>query len=170
MSQLSIAFEGATWILKQDTYDMIAKYAFLLEDVPQLNTYITGFLLTNRINAFHSFFWTFVFFFSFLSMNKAFALIFLAIFLLSIPQLIPRPDNKYKLTKTSPCLRTALIIYFTYHQIELSMNPKKAFILLIIFFCIFMSLPVFIVALIIPLMISSAFINTEQIVDYMHVE
>lgn len=169
MSQLSISFQGATWNLNQDTYDTIIKYAALLEDVPQLNTFVNGFLLHDALTSFKSYFWAYIFFYTLMSMNKAFALVFFSFFFFCITIFVTKPDRNYQLVKSSPYLRTALILYFTYHRIEVYMSWRKAYLLITILLFIFIFFPTFIAAMLFPIAFSSLLIKTELLVNFMRI-
>ncbi|OHT08770.1 hypothetical protein TRFO_22692 [Tritrichomonas foetus] len=169
MSQLSISFEGATWNLKQETYDTIIKYAALLEDVPQLNTFVNGFLLNDYLTSFKSFFWAYLFFFTLMSMNKAFALVFFSFFFFCVTLFVSKPDKNYPLVKSSPFLRTALLLYFTYHRIEVYMSWRKAYLVFTLCLFVFIAFPTFLSAMMFPIIFSSLLVRTEMLVNYMRI-
>ena len=169
MRQISISFEGATWDLKQETQDTIVKYAALLQDVPQLNTFVNGFLLNDYLTSFKSFFWSYLFFYTLMSMNKAFALAFFSFFFFCVTLFVSKPEKNYTFGRSSPYLRTALLLYFTYHRIEVYMSFRKAYLIFTLIIFVFIGFPTFISAMLFPILISSLLVRTEMLVNYMRI-
>lgn len=166
-NQLSIVYEGAIWNLNSEICNTILKYASIIEEVPQLNTFINGFLLSDYLIAFRSYFWTYLFFYTLMSLNKAFALVFLSFFFFITTIFFSKSSKQYVLDKSSPYLRTALLLYITYHRIEVFMSFRKGYLAITILLFIFIFLPKFIAAMIFPIAFSSILVKTEMLVNYM---
>ena len=75
---MHVAFQGATWDLNKDVVDKIGHYSGLFEDIPELNTFMRGLLLSDIHSAVKAYFWCYVLIWPLLQLGTSFAAIFIA--------------------------------------------------------------------------------------------
>lgn len=166
---MTIFFDGAVWKLHKKQSDLIISYANIFKEIPELMVFVQGFLCNDYNAIFRSYFITFLFVWVSASLHPAFALLLLSFFIyitiIFFQQNVPIKD----ISPRDPALRTALILYFTYRRIFVYMSWGKAALVFLLVMIIFLGCAPPIVATIVPALISSLLIMTEQSVSRMRI-
>lgn len=168
---MHVAFQGATWDLNKDVTDKIAHYSGILEDIPELNTFMCGLLLSDIRTAVKSYFWCYILIWPLLQLGTSMAMIFSAILIYVIPTLVKERTNyQREVKKHTVEMRNALILFFTSHRLKVYGSVGKMFIVIVISFILLTVLPTWLLPLVITIVISSLLIQTETYVNQMQIQ
>lgn len=166
---MQIGFQGANWVLNQDTVNVIAKYNSLFIDSPELSNFIYGFLWLDKVQSVQTYFWVIISIWSLLKIGGCYAVILLAFAIYCISFFLPKHNDDFVLTKKTKEFYLAMILFFTHHRIKVYMTPKKGFLIIVVLLFISLVLPKIVAAFLFPIIISSLLIQTENLVDYMNI-
>ena len=168
---MHVSFQGVTWELDKGTADTIFHYAAILEDVPELNTMIDGLVIKDFLSAAKSYFWCFIILWPILQLGRLYSIIGFAALAYIVPTLVVERINRQgTVGKHTKQMKNALIIYFSFHRLNVFMTAGKAFMLVTTIVIVLVAFPSWLIPVIFALMMSSICIQTEIYVNQMSVK
>lgn len=158
-----LLFDGVEWKLNKTTSSKIWQIVILLKQVPILKTYFRGFLMEKSETTFVTYFVSYLIlhFSYYIGMSSILCIIVLfgMIFTHIISELKVSDSDIDIFGEELPL---ALVLYITYRRMSVYMTWMKCCVLVMLFSLLFSALPPCIFSIIVPLTISSLFIETES--------
>lgn len=168
---MDVSFQGVTWELNKETAETIFHYAAILKDVPELNTLIDGFVIKDFLSAVKSYFWCIILLWPILQLGTVYSIISFSALAYIVPTLVgERIQWRGTVDKYSRQMKNALIIYFSFHRLKVSMTAGKSFVLVTFIVVMLISFPRWLIPVIFAMMISSIAIQTEIYVNQMTIK
>lgn len=168
---MHVAFQGATWDLNKEVVDKISHYSGILEDIPELNTFMNGLLLSDVPSAFKAYLWSYIIIWPLFQLGKSMAAIFIALLIYIFPTLLKERTNfKREINKHRKEMRNALIFFFTGHRLRVYGSVGKMFVVVVMSYIALTVLPSWLLPLIITMILSSLLIQTEVYVNEMNIQ
>lgn len=165
---MQITFQGASWNMNPEAEDRLAQYTNILSDIPQLCTFLEGFLFNDFYKWCYSYGIMFMLIWTVGQLHPALAVSVFTFIIFLIPQFFTQVKSDPLVTKPSREFKMALIIYFTFQRIVAFMNKRKTFLVFILCALVFLGLPACLSGLIFPLLVTSIMVITENDVNEMH--
>jgi hypothetical protein len=166
---MEVLFEGAVWKLNAEIVQQLMFYASVLEDVPEVNTLVNGFLLSDFISGVKAYFWGVLLTWAFVSIGLARGILLAGLVLYLLPSFFSPVLRAREVRKCSNEFRNAVILYFTARRIYVS-RSRGAMYTFVVFLCAIMAAWPYCLPVLLPLLLSSLLIKTEKMVNTMAIK